>query len=57
MPAVQQWGRLGLIKQLYQDELKRGLWQLPPNQTILKGCGGKTPRPARLVPVTVQTPE
>ena len=55
--AVQQWGRQGLIKQLYQDELKRGLWQLPPDQTILRGCGGKAPRPARLVPITVQVSE
>ena len=55
--AVQQWGRQGLIKQLYQDELKRGLWQLPPDQTILKGCGGKAPRQARLVPFTVQVSE
>lgn len=55
--AVQQWGRQGLITQLYQDELKRGLWQLPPDQTILKGCGGKAPRPARLVPITAQVSE
>ena len=55
--AVQQWGRQGLITQLYQDELKRGVWQLPPDQTILKGCGGKAPRPARLVPITAQVSE
>jgi DNA invertase Pin-like site-specific DNA recombinase len=55
--AVQQWGRQGLITQLYQDELKRGLWQLPPDQTILKGCGGKAPRPARLIPITAQVSE
>src|SRR5580693_2320571 len=54
--TVQQWGRQGLIAQLYQDELKRGLWQLPPDQTILRGCGGKAPHPARLVPITVQVP-
>jgi DNA invertase Pin-like site-specific DNA recombinase len=55
--TVQQWGRQGLIKQLYQDELKRGLWQLPPDQTILKGCGGKASRPARLIPITVPISE
>lgn len=55
--AVQQWGRQGLIRQCYQDELKRGLWQLPPDHTVLKGRGGKAARPARLVPTTAQTPE
>ena len=44
-------------RKIYQDELKRGLWQLPPDQTILKGCGGKAPRPARLVPITAQVSE
>ena len=52
--TVQQ---VGPPSQLYQDELKRGLWQLPPDQTILRGCGGKAPHPARLVPITVQVPE
>ena len=55
--AVQQWGRQGLIRQFYQDELKRGLWQLPSDQIILKGRGGKAARPARLIPITAQTPE
>ena len=55
--AVQQWGRQGLIRQFYQDGLKRGLWQLPPDQIILRGCGGKAARPARLVPITAPTPE
>jgi hypothetical protein len=55
--TVQQWGRQGVIRQFYQDELKRGLWQLPPDQTILKGRGGNAARPARLVPITAQTPE
>jgi DNA invertase Pin-like site-specific DNA recombinase len=55
--AVQQWGRQGLILQCYQDQLTRGLWQLPPDHIVLKGRGGKTARPARLVPATTQTPE
>lgn len=52
--AVHQWGREGLIKRCYTDTLCRGLWKLPPDQTILKGCGGRGARPARLVPITVQ---
>jgi hypothetical protein len=55
--AVQQWGRQGLIRQCYQDGLKRGLWQLPSDQIILKGRGGKAARPARLIPITAQTPK
>jgi DNA invertase Pin-like site-specific DNA recombinase len=52
--AVHQWGREGLIKRCYTDSLRRGLWELPPDQTILKGCGGRGARPARLVPITTQ---
>jgi DNA invertase Pin-like site-specific DNA recombinase len=52
--AVHQWGREGLIQKCYTDSLNRGLWELPPNQTILKGCGGRGARPARLVPITTQ---
>ena len=55
--AVQQWGRQGLIRQCYQDELKRGLWQLSPDHTVLKGRGGKAAVPARLVLTTAQTSE
>jgi len=51
--AVHKWGREGLITKCCADSLHRGLWQLPPGQTILKGRGGKAPRPARLAPITV----
>ena len=50
--AVHQWGREGLIQKCYTDSLHRGLWQLPSGQTILKGCGGRGARPARLAPIT-----
>jgi len=49
--AVHKWGRQGLIKKCYSDSLSRGLWDVPPDQTILKGCGGRGARPARLLPV------
>ena len=51
--AVHQWGREGLIQKCYTDNLNRGVWQLPLGQTILKGCGGRGARPARLAPITV----
>src|SRR5271163_1227879 len=50
--AVHKWGRQGLIKKCYSDSLSRGLWDVPPDQTILKGCGGRGARPARLLPVS-----
>lgn len=50
--AVHQWGRQGLIQKYYHDNLNRGLWQLPADETILKGCGGRGARPAQLIPIT-----
>ena len=50
--AVHKWGRQGLIKKCYSDSLSRGLWDVPPDQTIRKGCGGRGARPARLLPVS-----
>jgi DNA invertase Pin-like site-specific DNA recombinase len=50
--AVHQWGRDGLIRKCYSDSLHRGLWEVPPDQTVLKGCGGRGARPARLAPIT-----
>ncbi len=55
--AVHQWGREGLIQKCYADSLHRGLWKLPPGQTILKGRGGRAARPARLAPITVSNLE
>ena len=39
------------------DSLNRGLWKHPVRQTILKGCGGRDARPARLISITAQSPE
>ena len=50
--AVHHWGREGLIRKCYTDSLNRGLWEIPPGQTIQKGCGGRGARPARLVSIT-----
>jgi hypothetical protein len=53
--AVHEWGRQGLITKCYSDNLNRGLWTLPAQQTILRGCGGRGARPARLVPITASS--
>ena len=50
--AVHQWGRQGLITKCYSDNLHRGLWELPSGHTIIKGCGGRGARHARLSPIT-----
>ena len=50
--AVHEWGRQGLITKCYSDNLNRGLWTLPAQQTILRGHGGRGARPARLIPIT-----
>lgn len=50
--AVHKWGRKGLIKKCYSDSLHRGLWEVPPEQMILKGCGGRGARSARLLPIS-----
>lgn len=55
--AVHQWGHQGLIQKYYHDNLNRGLWQLPSDQTILRGCGGRRARPARLIPITAPSTE
>ena len=55
--AVHHWGRQGLIKRCYEDNLNRGLWEIPPGQTIRKGCGGRDARPARLEPITTSSTE
>lgn len=55
--AVHEWGRQGLITKCFSDNLNRGLWALPVQQTILKGCGGRGGRPARLVPITAPSSE
>lgn len=52
--AVHDWGRQGLIRKCYSDNLTRGLWEVPQGQTIVKGCGGRGARHARLVPITAQ---
>jgi len=46
--TVHQWGLQGLIKKCYSDRLRRGLWDIPPGLKIIKGHGGRGPRPARL---------
>jgi hypothetical protein len=50
--AVHKWGRQGLIRKCCSDNLHRGLWEVPPDQTVLKGCGGRGARPARLSPIS-----
>jgi hypothetical protein len=37
--------------------LNRGLWTLPAQQTILKGCGARDARAARLISIAAQSPE
>ena len=55
--AVHQWGRQGLITKCYSDNLHRGLWELPSGHTIIKGCGGRGARHARLSPITATLTE
>src|SRR5262245_58219985 len=55
--AVYDWGRQGLIKKCYSDNLNRGLWEVPPGKTIRKGCGGRGARPARLVSIRASSTE
>lgn len=50
--AVHKWGQQGLIRKCCADNLQRGLWEMPPDQTVLKGCGGRGARPARLSPIS-----
>src|SRR5262245_45269488 len=53
--AVFDWGHQGLIKKCYSDTLNRGLWEVPQGKTIIKGCGGRGARPARLVPISASS--
>jgi DNA invertase Pin-like site-specific DNA recombinase len=55
--TVYEWGRQGLITKCCSDHLNRGLWTLPAQQTILKGCGGRDARAARLISIAAQSPE
>ena len=55
--AVHQWGREGLIKKCYSDNLHRGLWEVPSGQTIVKGRGGRRPRAAHLSFITAPISE
>jgi DNA invertase Pin-like site-specific DNA recombinase len=55
--TVHKWGVQGLIKKCYSDRLRRGLWDIPPGLTIIKGQGGRRPRPARLECITAQHSE
>jgi hypothetical protein len=52
--TVHQWGLQGLIKKCYSDRLRRGLWDIPPSLKIIKGHGGRRPRPARLDRITAR---
>ena len=52
--TVHQWGVEGLIKKCYSDRLRRGLWDIPPSLKIIKGHGGRRPRPARLDRITAR---
>jgi DNA invertase Pin-like site-specific DNA recombinase len=55
--TVYEWGRQGLLTKSYSDSLNRGLWTLPVQQTILKGCSGRGARAARLRANAAQSPE
>jgi DNA invertase Pin-like site-specific DNA recombinase len=50
--TVRQWGVQGLLKQCYSDRLGRGLWDIPSDVKIIKGHGGRRPRPAQLQHIT-----
>jgi DNA invertase Pin-like site-specific DNA recombinase len=52
--TVYQWGIQGLIEKCYSDRLKRGLWNIPSGLKIVKGCGGRGGRPARLATTTAR---
>jgi DNA invertase Pin-like site-specific DNA recombinase len=55
--AVHRWGRQGLIAKRGSDNLNRGLWEVPPDQTTMQGCGGRAARPARLSPISTPRSE
>ena len=50
--TVHQWGRQGLISKVYSDNRNRGLWDIPPDLSIIKGRPGRNALPAR-VPTTI----
>ena len=55
--AVHQWGREGLISKCQTDSLNRGLWEIPQDHTIVKGCGGRGARRARTVTISAPSTE
>lgn len=55
--AVHHWGRDGLIKKCYSDNLHRGLWDVPSTLAIAKGCGGCKPRAAQISRITAPLAE
>jgi hypothetical protein len=55
--AVHQWGREGLISKWQTDSLNRGLWEIPKDHTIVKGCGGRGARRARAVTISAPSTE
>jgi DNA invertase Pin-like site-specific DNA recombinase len=55
--TVHQWGREGLIKKCFSDSLHRGLWEVPADQTILKGSGGRGGRRASFSTITTSISE
>jgi DNA invertase Pin-like site-specific DNA recombinase len=55
--AVHRWGRDGLIKKCYSDNLHRGLWDVSANLAIAKGCGGRKPRAAQISRITAPLAE
>jgi hypothetical protein len=55
--AVHEWGRQGLIRKCYTDNLNRGLWEIPSGKTIMKGRGGYSGCPARLISITAPSKE
>jgi hypothetical protein len=55
--AVHEWGREGLIVKCYTDSLNRGLWEVPKGQTIVKGCGGRGARRARIIAISALSTE
>ena len=55
--AVHEWGREGLISKWQTDSLSRGLWEIPKDHTIVKGCGGHGARRARTVTISAPSTE
>ena len=47
--AVHRWGRHGLIRKCYSDNLYRGLWDVPSNLAIPKERRARKPRAAQIL--------